>query len=126
MPTLPATDGLPVWAQILVSILICVATLAVSLKGYFGGKNPSEQSTTSTTNVGLAAILGDLGSVRHLSDVTIQNNHHLLELTKAVNDLTHYERNSVEALEELCGRVRALTETIERRTREESNGWGNK
>lgn len=114
MPTLPATDGLPVWAQVLVSVLVCIATLAVAFKGYFGKSKTPEGTTEQTSAVSLAAVLGDLGAIRHNSDVLVQLSANVLALTNCINELTHHERNNVEAVEELCGRMRALTEMLER------------
>jgi hypothetical protein len=113
VPTLPQTDGLPVWAQILVSILICVGTLGVAFKGYFGSKLAGNRSD-QTTAVSLAAVLGDLAAIRHLSDVVVQLNANVLALVNCINEATHHERNNVEALEELCSRVRRLTEALDR------------
>lgn len=115
MPTLPATDGLPVWAQILVSILVCLATLAVAFKGYFGNdKRTPARVTESTQAVSLSAILGDLGAIRHLSDTVVQLNVSVIALTNVLNEGTHWNRNEVEIMREICQRLRELTEELER------------
>lgn len=115
MPTLPATDGLPVWAQIVVSILICVATLAIAFKGYFRNPTPESKGDTTTTVALSAASIMDMGAVRHLSDTVIHLDASVRALTDIINDATHYERNSLEQSRELCRRLRELRETLERR-----------
>lgn len=118
MPTLPETSGLPVWAQILVSLLVCLATLGVAFKGYFNEKpKPEIKGDAPATLTVAAATLMDMGTLRHLSDVVVQLNAAVLSLTDAVNESTHYNRNEVEVQRELCGRLRALCEEIERQGR---------
>jgi hypothetical protein len=119
VPTLPATDGLPVWAQILVSLLVCLATLGVAFKGYFSGDKTKSSATGDqhTTMTLAAATLMDMGTLRHLSDTIVQLHGAVLSLTDAVNESTHYNRNEVEVQRELCGRLRALCEEIERQGR---------
>ncbi|HLP67182.1 MAG TPA: hypothetical protein VK181_06655 [Rhizobium sp.] len=115
MPTLPETSGLPVWAQILVSVLVCLATLGVAFKGYFTDRPKNEIKGDQQTTVALAAAtLMDMGSLRHLSDTIVQLNAAVLGLTEAVNESTHYNRNEVEVQRELCARLRSLCEEIER------------
>lgn len=116
MPTLPETSGLPVWAQILVSLLVCLATLGVAFKGYFSGDKtkPEIKGDQQTTMTLAAATLMDMGTLRHLSDTVVQLNSAVIALTDAVNESTHYNRNEVEVQRELCGRLRALCEEIER------------
>lgn len=118
MPTLPATDGLPIWAQVLISILVCIATLAVAFKGYFGPKTSNaargEAATTATIT---AATLMDNMTMRVLADSIVSLNAAVLQLTNAVNENTHHERNSVDTEREVCRRLRDLTEQLERMDR---------
>lgn len=116
MPTLPATDGLPVWAQVLVSILVCIATLAVALKGYFGKSAPPTDGAPSGAIT--FAMLREHGAITHNSDALVQLSANVLALTTGIHELTHHERNGVEVTEELCARLRGLTEVLERQARD--------
>ena len=115
MPTLPATDGLPVWAQVLISLLVCVATLAVAFKGYFAKSPPTPVAKTEEpVQLSLAAIMAENGAIRHNSDTNLQLTAAVLALTGAVNELTHHERNNVEAKRELCEDLRRVAEALDR------------
>lgn len=117
MPTLPATDGLPVWAQVLVSLLVCVATLAVALKGYFGKSVPPTDAAAQAHPSVTLAMLREQGAIHHNSDALVQLSANVIALTTCIHELTHHKRNGGEAMEELCARVRSLTEELERHRR---------
>lgn len=118
VPTLPETSGLPTWAQILVSILVCVATLGVAFKGYFGEKvKPEVKGDPQTTLTLAAASLIDLNQLRHATDSVIELRQAVQALTNALEESTHHSRNGVDTQRELCGRLRALAEEIERSAR---------
>lgn len=116
MPTQPPIEGLPVWAQILISILVGISTLGVAFKGYFQKDKAasSVEAGDKTTAAVLAASITDMGAIRHLSDVCILLTGAVQALTKAVDEQTHHERNSIETNRELCARTRALCEIMER------------
>lgn len=114
MPTLPATDGLPVWAQVLISLLVCIATLAVAFKGYFAKSPPTPVvKTEETAQLSLAALM-EHGAIRHNSDTNLQLTAAVIALTTCINELTHHERNNVEAKRELCEDLRRVAEALDR------------
>ena len=117
----PQLDGLPTWAQVLISILFGVTTLAVSLKGYLGKKGDAAASSTNgqtTTAVLSAASIADMGAIRHLADVVVTLNSNVVALTTALNEGTHYSRNEVDIMREMCQRLRELAEEMERQGRD--------
>lgn len=118
MPTQPPIEGLPVWAQIIVSLIVGIATLGVGFSGYFKKATPVSTRSEPQTTALLAATITDMGAVRHLSDVCIRLTAAVDSLTKAVDELTHHERNSIEVSRELCARTRHLAEIMERRDQE--------
>lgn len=119
VPTQPPIDGLPLWAQVLVSLIIGIATLAVAFKGYLTkDKSPDVQAGDKQTAAILAASITDSGAMRHLSDVCIRLTGAVDRLTKAVDEHTHHERNNVEISREICQRLRELAEELERQGRD--------
>lgn len=119
MPNLPDTSGLPVWAQILVSILVCIAALAVAFKGYFGKKDDSAAPVSATV---ASATLMDNMSMRQLSDQLAHLSADVVSLERAMNDSTHWvrskyeqDRSKYEQDREICQRLRELREIMERR-----------
>src|SRR5690349_21840462 len=120
VPTQPPIDGLPLWAQIIVSLIIGVATLGVAFKGYFQKSDskavePADRQSAAI----LAASITDMGAIRHLSDVCIRLTGSVDALVKAVDEHTHHERNSVEVSREICQRMRELKEELERQGRDQ-------
>lgn len=118
MPTLPETSGLPVWAQILVSILVCIATIGVAFKGYFGEKvKPEAKGDPAATMTLAAATLIDMSLLRHMSDSVVELRQAVQALTNVLEESTHHSRNGVDTQRELCARLRSLAEEIERSAR---------
>lgn len=113
MPTLPETSGLPVWAQIIISVLVCVATLAVAFKGYFGKGTPAEDKTTATIS---AATVMDNLSIRTLSDQISHLSNDVVSLERALGENTHWVRSKFEQDREVCQRLRELREQAENLT----------
>lgn len=111
MPNLPDTSGLPVWAQILVSILVCIAALAVAFKGYFEKKDDSAAPVSATV---ASATLMDNMSMRQLSDQLAHLSAYVISLERAMNDSTHWTRSKFEQDREICQRLRELREIMER------------
>lgn len=122
MPTQPPLDGLPLWLQILVSIAIGVATLAVAFKGYFVKDKPDMQPADKASATVQAAMFQDMGHMRHLADVNIQLMGAVDRLSKALDEHTHHERNSIEIARESCVKLRELTEELKRQGRD-ARGW---
>lgn len=110
MPQAPNTDGLPPWLQITVSIIFCLVTLAVALKGYRRGPeaNPTEPKAT-------IAHLADMGAVRSLTDACYSLEREVATLCRLMSDQTHYLRDEIDVDRELCQRLRELREHLERR-----------
>lgn len=121
MPTQPPIDGLPLWVQILISLIIGLATLAVALKGYFtkdGANNKSHIIPDSPQTAAImAATIADMGAVRNLSDCVVRLDTTIQALTKSMDEATHHERNNVEVGREMCARLRELQEELERQGR---------
>lgn len=111
MPTLPATDGLPVWAQVLVSVLVCIATLAVAFKGYFG-KSAVPTDALPEAKVTAGVLLDNL-SIRMLSDQLSHLSNDVVSLERAIGDNTHWVRSKFEQDREVCQRLRELRDALE-------------
>lgn len=114
VPTQPPLDGLPLWAQITISLLIGVATLGVAFKGYFTKSDKTESATTATV---AAATLLDNMSIRQLSDQLAHLSNDVVTLERVMGELTHHTRNDVESKRELCARLRELRESTDRMAR---------
>lgn len=108
-------EGLPVWAQIVISILTCIAALGVAFKGYFREEPlKSIEGPSQTTALLAAASIADMGAMRHLSDVMTVLSGQVTTLSNVVTEATHHERNNVEVSREICSRMRELCEQMER------------
>jgi hypothetical protein len=114
VPTQPSLDGLPAWLQILISLVIGVATLGVAFKGYFIRDKPDLQPADKATASIQAAVFQDLGTMRHLADVCIILSGNIERLCKAVDENTHHKRNSIEAERDLREGLRELKDMISR------------
>lgn len=112
MPQQPPIDGLPVWAQVLISILFGVAALAVAFKGYFKPPAKSEETTTTATIAG-AALLDNL-TIRQLSDQFAHLAGDVISLEREIKDNTHWVRAKHEQDREVCARLRELKEVLDR------------
>lgn len=111
----PSLEGFPIWAQVLISILFGLATLFVSIKGYFGKKPaPEVKGETTTTAVVAGASLMDNMSIRALSDQLSHASNDVLSLERALNENTHWVRSKFEQDRETCQRLRELREVMER------------
>lgn len=115
MPTQPPLEGLPLWAQVVISLAIGLATLGVAFKGYFNKDKPDVTPGDKQTAAILAASIVDMGAIRNLSDTVIRLDATIGRLIDAMDDSTHYERNGNELNKELCARLRELREVIERK-----------
>jgi hypothetical protein len=118
VPTLPPLEGLPVWAQIVISLIVGVATLGVSFKGYFGNKSVPAVTTGHTASIAAASIV-DVTAFHRLSESIVMLNTNVLALSNTVAESTHHNRNEIDLLREMCGRLRALVEEMERQGREQ-------
>lgn len=108
---LPDTTGLPVWAQILVSILICVGALAAAFSGYFKKTPPPTEATLATV---AGATLMDNLSIRQLSDALAVLSNDVVSLEREMKDNIHWTRTKVEQDREICQRLRELREALDR------------
>lgn len=114
VPTQPPLEGLPLWAQIIISLAIGLATLGVAFKGYFNKDKPDVAPGDKQTAAILAASIVDMGAIRNLSDTVIRLDASVQRLIDTMTDAAHYERNNNEINRELCARLRALAEIMER------------
>lgn len=112
VPTQPPLDGLPLWAQITISMLIGVATLGVAFKGYFTKDKPATNGSTTATIAG--AALMDNMSIRQLSDQLAHLSADVVSLERAMADSTHWTRSKFEQDREVCQRLRELREVMDR------------
>lgn len=124
MPTQPPIDGLPLWAQLTISFVIGLATLAVAVKGYFvrdkgdgGGKRSHLLPDSPQTAAIMAATIADMGAIRNLSDCVLRLDTTIQALMKSIDEATHHERNNVEVSREVCQRLRELHEELVRQGR---------
>lgn len=117
MPTQPPIDGLPLWAQLVISFIVGLATLAVAIKGYLIKEKPSVTAADPSTAAIMAAQIADMGAIRHLSDVCIELSGRVRNLTDALEESTHHHRVEIELDREICARLRELREAIERMPR---------
>lgn len=114
MPTQPPIEGLPLWAQIVISLLIGVASLGVAFKGYFNKTTETKPDAGTTTAVVAGASLMDNLSIRLLSDNISNLSNDVVTLERVLSELTHHTRNDVEAKRELCARLRELRDATDR------------
>lgn len=114
MPTQPPLEGLPLWAQIAISMMIGVATLAVALKGYFNKSESKGEGSATTTATIAAATLMDNMSIRLLSDQLAHLSGDVVSLERALADNTHWVRTKYEQDRELCQRLREAREAAEK------------
>ena len=112
MPQQPPIDGLPVWAQVLISIIFGVAALAVAFKGYFTKSGPRDEPGATATIAG-AALLDNL-TIRQLSDQFAHLSGDVISLERELKDNTHWLRTKHEQDREVCARLRELRETLDR------------
>ena len=121
MPTQPPIDGLPVGWQIVISVLVGLATLAVAFKGYFIKDNPKAGSNivpdSPQTAAIMAATIADMGAIRNLSECVVRLDASIQGLMKSIDENTHHERNNIEISREMCARLRELQEELERQGR---------
>lgn len=118
MPTQPPLDGLPLWAQILISLMIGVGTLGVAFKGYFSkSEKTTANGTGATTATIAAATLMDNLSIRQLSDQLAHLSGDVVSLERALADNTHWVRSKYEQDRELCQRLREAREAAEKLAR---------
>lgn len=122
MPTQPPIDGLPLWAQLLITLIVGVATLAVAFKGYFIKDKPTATAENPQPASIMAASIMDTGAVRHLSDVCIRLSGCVDKLTDAIEENTHHARINIDLDKEICSRLRQLVEELQRQGRE-SRAW---
>jgi len=134
VPTQPPIDGLPIWAQIVISIIIALTALGASLKGYFGRRNEIVGQQSTATIAG-ASLMDNL-SIRQLSDCMTQLSSSIEDLEQAVNkqshcagsleraitDQNHWIRTKIDTDKEVANRLRELRDIIDREARERANG----
>lgn len=116
MPTQPPIDGLPLWAQLVISFAIGLATLGAAFSGYFKKRSAPVEPADKATAAIMAASIVDMGAIRNLSDVCIRLSGVMDNLQDAVEESTHYSRNHLELNRETCGRIRELRESVDRLT----------
>ena len=120
MPATPALDGLPLWLQVLVTIIFGAATLGVAFKGYKNApSNATPVKSSDQANQILGATIMDNMTLRLLSDSVVHLTGAVVALQSSVDESTHFTRNQVEVLREVCGRLRDLADEMERQGREQ-------
>jgi hypothetical protein len=113
VPTQPPLDGLPLWAQIAISMMIGVATLAVALSGYFKKSEKTTEGSTTTATIAAATLMDNM-SIRALSDQLAHLSADVVSLERAMADSTHWTRSKFEQDREVCQRLRELREVLDR------------
>jgi Tfp pilus assembly protein PilO len=112
--TQPDLSGFPIWAQLLISVIVGVGTLGIAFKGYFSKKAPDAPNTDRGMTALVAASVQDMGHMRHLADVCIRLTGAVERLTDQMGDNEHEARNANKLYEEHCARLRELREATER------------
>ena len=114
MSTQPDLSGLPIWAQLLITVIVGLGTLGVAFKGYFAKKAPDAPNTDKGMSALVAASVQDMGHMRHLADVCITLTGAVNRNTEQLNDNEHQAKNANKLYEEHCARLRELREATER------------
>jgi hypothetical protein len=116
VPSQPPIDGLPLWAQLVISFVIGLATLLVAAKGYLVKEHKQQGLVPegSQSAAILGASIADMGAIRNLSDCVVRLDASVQALTRCIDESTHYERNNVEISREMCARLRELAEELQR------------
>ncbi len=111
MPATPPLDGLPLWLQVIVTIMFGAATLGVAFKGYrkpHAGPVPEISSGAPTAAI-IGASIADMGAIRRLSDTVAHLDGSVVALTTTINENIHWSRNQADELREVCQEIRVLT-----------------
>lgn len=106
----PPVDGLPLWLQVVVLIMFGVAALIAAAAGYRKAQPEKQEQATL-----LGASIADMGAIRHLSDVCIQLSGNIQGLERALENETHFRRETNELLRESCGRLRDIRDRLDKR-----------
>lgn len=114
----PHIDGLPLWAQIVISLLFGLAALGAAYSGYFKKKESVATASEPQTAALLAATITDMGAIRHLSDVCIRLGSSVDALAKVITEASHYERNSIEISRDICEGMQELVAELKRQGRD--------
>jgi hypothetical protein len=117
VPTQPPINGLPMWAQLVITFAIGLATLAVAFKGYFvkeKGQSALTAAEPSSAAI-LAATIADGFAIRALSDSCVRLEAAVTTLTRCLEENIHHERNANDLKREICARLRELHEELENR-----------
>lgn len=114
----PHIDGLPLWLQAVLSVIFGLAALGAAYKGYFtkSGERVETRQTAPQAQL-MAATIADMGAIRNFTDAALRLEVAVQGLCREIEDAKHHERNNVEVTRELCGRLRALTEMMERQSK---------
>lgn len=113
MPTqAPHIDGLPIWAQLVISVLFGLAALGAAYQGYFKKSEKAAAEPTSTAI--LAASITDGFAMRTLNESIVRLDAIVRQLSDTMEDQIHHQRNSIDVQRELCGRTRELREAADR------------
>ncbi len=122
MPTTPNLDGLPPWLQLLVTLIFGMATLLVAVKGYRNqnGATPAvkEVAPGDTSAAIHSAVIADMGPMRRLNDVIPSLQNSLQSLERAIEEDTHYARNSADINREICHSLVRIERLLEAQARE--------
>lgn len=108
MHEVPSVDGLPLWAQIGVTLLMGIGTLLIGLRGYIGHRRHDESEAPAI------AHLADMSAVRNLTDTNHELIGTIVSFQRSLEDQTHYLRQHIELERELCQRLRELRERFDR------------
>lgn len=107
-PAAPNVDGLPVWLQVVVSLIFVFATIVAAFMGY---RKLDRREPTGAAQTVLASI-PDMTAVRQLTDQCRVLCQQVESLDQTFRDHTHYLRNKIEIDQEMCMRLRELKEEI--------------
>lgn len=114
MPNQPPIEHLPVVWQIIISLIIGVATLGVGFKGYFIKDKPRLTASEPQSAAIMAATIADMGAIRNLSDCVVRLDASIVSLTRSIDEETYHKRNGIELDREMCARLRELREVGDR------------
>lgn len=120
VPQPPNVDGLPLWLQIVLSLLFVVTTAGIAFVGY-RQRLEREPSGAATT---VMAAFPDMTAIRQLTDTCRLLCQNVEQLNATLTDHTHYLRNKIDVDAELAHRARELTDEIIRSERQRAQREG--
>lgn len=127
MPLAPNVDGLPLWLQVVVSLLFGISTLFVAIQGYNKRKPEGAVMLAPAPDDGAmrqaqSAMIVDMAVIRNLATVMSSTCVQLESLEKATREHTYWVRTQHELEREVAARLRELREALEEARHDRQNG----